>query len=471
MLFVPFFTRDKGFYRTLVHLMLVVVLQNVVAYSVNMADNLMLGAYSQASLSGAATVNMIQFVFQSVVNSLGEGLVILSSQYWGQGRREPVRRLAGIALTAAFAVGLAVTAATSLFPRQIVGLFTPDEEIIRQGVAYLELIRFTYVLFALSAVLNAVLRTIGSVNVTFGVSVLSLAVDVGINYALIFGRFGMPEMGIRGASVGTLAARLLEVLVLAGYLAFRDQKLRMFGRDLLRPDRGLARDYFRVARNVVTSSVLWALATPIQTGILGHLTADAIAANSVSTTLYQYLKVVTQGEASAAAVIVGRAVGEGDLPRLRSYCRTLQAIFLGIGVCLGVALYFVRIPLLSLYELTPAAREMANGILILLCFVMVGMAYEMPVGAGIIRGGGDTRYSLVNNLISTWGIVMPLSFAAAFWFKWPVVAVVACLNSDQIFKCIPAALWANSYRWVRHLTQQEGAKETNAGAENGRLPG
>ena len=185
-------TKDKDFYKTLAHLMVVVVLQNVVAYSVNMADNLMLGAYSQASLSGAATVNMIQFVFQSIVNALGEGVVILSSQYWGQRRTEPVRRIIGIALTGAFAVGLTVTALTSLFPRQIVGLFTTDAAIIEQGAAYLELIRFTYVLFALTAVLNAALRTIGSVNVTFGVSVLSLVVDVSINYALIFGRFGLP---------------------------------------------------------------------------------------------------------------------------------------------------------------------------------------------------------------------------------------------------------------------------------------
>ncbi len=450
-------TKDKDFYKTLAHLMVVVVLQNVVAYSVNMADNLMLGAYSQASLSGAATVNMIQFVFQSIVNALGEGVVILSSQYWGQRRTEPVRRIIGIALTGAFVVGLAVTTLTSLFPRQIVGLFTTDAAIIEQGAAYLELIRFTYVLFALTAVLNAALRTIGSVNITFGVSVLSLVVDVSINYALIFGRFGMPELGIRGAAVGTLTARTLEVLVTGGYLLLRDQKLRLFRRGLFRLDQLLAKDYLRVVRNVVTSSLLWSLATPIQTGILGHLTADAIAANSVSTTLYQYLKVVTQGEALASSVIVGRTVGRGDMGKIREYSRTLQVIYVAIGLVLGVALYFVRIPLLTLYDLTPAAREMANGILILLCFVMVGMAYEMPVSAGIIRGGGDTRYSLVTNLISTWGIVMPLSFAAAFWFKWPVVAVVACLNSDQIFKCIPAAVWANSYRWVHSLTQKEEA--------------
>ena len=452
---MKFLTRDRQFYSTLGHLMLVVILQNVVTYSVNMADNLMLGTYSQACLSGAAAVNMIQFVFQSLANGLGEGVVILGSQYWGQNRPGPVRRLAGIALLSGAAAGTLLFAATSLFPQQILHLFTEDEAIVQQGAAYLELIRFTYILFGMTAVLNAIMRTIGAVNVTFGVAVVSLVVDVAINYALIFGKFGCPELGIRGAAVGTLAARLLEVIILLGYLAFREKKLALFSENPFRPEPVLCRDYYKTAGSVAASSVLWSLAAPIQTGILGHLTADAIAANSVSTTLYQYLKVVTQGEASASAGLGGRTVGHGDWDKIREYTRTLQVIYLIIGLLLGGALFFIRIPLLQLYDLTPAAREMADGILRLLCIVMVGMAYQMPVSSGIIRGGGDTRFQLYCNLISTWGIVVPLSFAAAFWLRWPVVAVVACLNSDQLFKCIPIAIRVNNYKWVKKLTKAD----------------
>lgn len=451
---MPFFTRDKGFYRTLLHLMVVIVLQNVVAYSVNMADNLMLGAYSQSALSGAATVNMIQFLFQSAVTPLGEGIVVLGSQYWGQQRTDPIRRLVSIAAYAAFAVGLGVFFAVCFFPRPILGLFTTDEAIIAEGLAYLELIRFTYPIFALTTVFMAALRTVGTVNISFFTSLVSLVVDVGINYALIFGKLGAPEMGIRGASVGTLAARCLELGIVLWFLLFRDKKLRLFSANFFRFDRALARDYRGVSVNMVISSLLWAAATPIQTGILGHLSSDAIAANSASTTIFQYLKVVTQGEASASSVITGRAVGGGDLDTIKAYSRTLQVIFLLIGIALGLALFFVRVPLLSLYSMTPATRTMADQLLILLCFIMVGMAYQMPVGAGIIRGGGDTKFMLYMNLISTWAVVIPLSFMAAFWWKLPVVAVVAFLNADQIFKCVPCAIRVNSYKWIRHLTQK-----------------
>ncbi|MCD8018512.1 MAG: transporter MATE [Clostridiales bacterium] len=203
------------------------------------------------------------------------------------------------------------------------------------------------------------------------------------------------------------------------------------------------------------SQVLWAIATPVQTAILGHLSADAIAANSVSTTLFQYLKVITVGEASASSVIIGRTVGEGDESKVREYSRTLQLLYLTVAIVLGVALFFIRIPLLSIYSLNDTARRMANQIIILLCFVIVGMGYQMPAGVGIIKGGGDVKFSMYLNLISTWGIVMPLSFAVAFWWKLPVVAVVFFLNSDQIFKCVPIAIRVNRYRWIHHLTREE----------------
>jgi len=116
-------------------------------------------------------------------------------------------------------------------------------------------------------------------------------------------------------------------------------------------------------------------------------------------------------------------------------------------------LFFLRIPFLQMYELTPTAREMANEILILLCFVFVGMAYQMPTSIGIVKGGGDVRFILYMNVISTWGIVIPLSFLAAFVWKLPIVWIVALLNSDQIFKCLPVAIHANRYRWIRQLTK------------------
>lgn len=138
------FTRDRNFYRTLFHLMIIVVFQNIIAYSINMADNLMLGMYSQSSLSGAATVNQIQFLLQQMTLAIGDTLVIIASQYWGQKKTKPIRTFTGIALATGLILGLTVFILTTLFPREILMLFTKKESYIIQGMDYLSLIRFTY---------------------------------------------------------------------------------------------------------------------------------------------------------------------------------------------------------------------------------------------------------------------------------------------------------------------------------------
>lgn len=450
-------TRDREFYTTLLRLASVIILQNVVAYSVNMADNLMLGVYSQEALSGAAAVNQLQFLVQQSAIAAGDSMVALNAQYWGQRRIAPMRRLTALALLAAALLGGAVFFATSAFPRAILTLFTTDEAIIAQGMAYLELIRFTYPLYIFSSVLMSALRSVETVGISFWVSLASLVVDVAINDTLIFGKRGFPEMGVRGAAVGTLAARCLELAIILGYVLFADKRLRLFSENPFRGCASYLRDYWRMLWPAFTSQMLWALATPIQTGVLGHLSSDAIAANSVSTTLFQYLKMIVSGEASASAVLMGRTIGRGEMEKVRDYSRTLQVIFLLVGLVLGTVLFWVRIPLLSVYALNDNARRMADQIMMLLSLVFMGMAYQMPVTSVVGIGGGDNRFTLRMNLISSWGIVMPLSFAAAFWWKLPVVVVVLCLNLDQIFKCIPTFLRINSYRWVHRLTRENGA--------------
>jgi putative MATE family efflux protein len=448
--------KEREFYRTLFHLMLVVALQNVVAYSVNVADNIMLGNYSQAALSGAATVNQIQFLVQSVATSIGDAIVMINAQYYGKGQLSPMRSVAGTGLRVGLIVGIFVFLLTSLFPGELLGLFTSDPEIIAAGTEYLQLMRFTYLLYILSTILLAALRGVGTVNIAFALSGMSLIINVCINYTLIFGHFGFPELGIQGAAIGTLTARTIELLVVIFYILRVDKKLRLFAENPFRRDPALSRDFHRVALPVVATSFIWCLATPIQTGILGHLSSDAIAANSVSSTMFQYTKVVTQGACSAAAVMVGRLVGTGmtTKPQLRPYVRRLQLIFLGLGIVLGGVLYLIRGPILSLYALSPEAMALADSLMKLMVLIFLGMSYQMPTLFGIVRGGGDTRFNMINNLVFTWGVVMPLSFAAAFWWKLPVFWVVFFLNCDQLLKCVPAFLYANSYRWVHVLTRE-----------------
>lgn len=212
--------------------------------------------------------------------------------------------------------------------------------------------------------------------------------------------------------------------------------------------------FFKILTPSFISNTLWSIATPIQTSILGHLSSDAIAANSVSTTLFQYLKVITVGEASASSVFIGTLIGSDgkNKKKIKEYTVSLQWIYLFAGCFLAFVLFMIRHPFLSMYDLSSNAYQMSDQLLLVLCVVFLGMAYQMPAGVGIIKGGGDASYVLFLNVISTWLIVIPISYLAAFVWKLPVFVVVIFLNSDQIFKCIPTYIHVNRYRWIRTLT-------------------
>lgn len=452
-----FFTKDPEFYRSFFKLMAVIALQNLVAYSVNMLDNIMLGSYSQNALSGAATVNQIYFMVNQIALSIGNALIAISSQYWGGNQTKPIRKVTKVALLFSLSIAIVIVFLCSKIPGKLLGIFTTSPEIIQEGVIYLRIIKWTFLLFMISNLLLAMLRSVETVKIAFIISVISLIVNGGVNYVLIYGKFGAPEMGIQGAAIGTLIARMLELGIVLIYVWKKDEKICLFGEKFQdgiagKEGRQVWKSFFRVSLPILTSSMLWAVSVPMQTAILGHLSADAIAANSVSSTFFQYLKVIVIAIAGASAVVIGKDIGSDNEERVRCDGRTLSVLYLCIGIALGVILFALRGPLLSMYRLSEQAMLYADHFMIIMSVIMVGMAYQMPVGVGIIQGGGDTKFSLYLNLISVWGIVMPLSFLSAFYWKLPVELVVVAVQSDQIFKCLPIFLRFRSYKWIHKLT-------------------
>lgn len=445
---------EQKFYKNFFSIYIVLVLQNVITLSVNLADNLMLGAYSETALAGVAAVNQIQFVYQQVVVALGDGLVIFCSQYWGKRQIDPMKKIGSAAMRAAIVVSMILFVAVSLFPYEAVRIFTDDVPIIEEGVGYLGIVRFTYPFFAVTQILLASMRSVESVKIAFRLSVMTLLVNCGINYGLIFGHFGAPAMGAKGAAVGTLAARILECAVLVWYVGKKDEKLRLRLKDYLCTDKVLVWDYVKIVVPILIVQGLWGVNTALQTVILGHMTAAAIAANSAASTLFLVVKSAATGASSTASVLIGKAIGIGDLGLVKRYAKKLQYMFVMIGVVSGLLLFFIRIPVLGLYDLQPETKAMANAFLVILSVICVGMSYQMPTNNGIIRGGGSAMFVVKMDLISIWMIVIPLSFLLAFKVKASPAVVVCCLNSDQIFKCIPAFVKCNYGKWIHKLTRE-----------------
>ncbi len=443
-------TKDKGFYKNFFVLCITLMLEQAVILSVNLADNVMLGNYSETALSGVAAVNQIQFVLQQIVYGISNGVIVLGCQYFGRRQREPVKKLSIIGFYTEMIVAFALFAAVAAYPNYALKIFTDDTAVINEGVKYINIIKYTYPVFACTAIMLASLRIMQCVKIALTVSVISLCINCSVNYMLIFGHFGMPEMGVRGAAVGTLAARIAECVIVFCFIKLKFRKVKICR--YLKPDKTLAKDYYKVCMPIILSSLMWGVSNAVQTVILGHMDTSAMAAYSISSTLFLLLKAASVGAASAASVIIGQEIGRGGA-RIKEYSKSLQFIFICIGVVLGISLFILKNPILKLYNISDKTRYLASVFFVIQSVVITTMSYQMPVNTGIIRGGGDTKYVMILDFISIWCIVVPLSLYMAFGLRASAIAVVCCLNSDQVFKCIPAAIYVNFCNWQKKLTR------------------
>lgn len=446
--------KDKKFYHMFLVLCLPIVLQNVISLSVNLTDNLMLGRYAESALSGVTAVNQIQFIYQNLLIGIGDGLVILASQYWGKKDTQTIRKIASIAVRTALVLMLALFLIVSLFPEQVVGLFTKDPAIVTEGVKYLNIVRFTYPFFCVTTILLAVLRSTEVVKIAFYLSVSTLCINFCINWCLIYGHFGLPRLGVQGAAIGTLIARIVEFIIILIYITKKERNLHLKLKDFLHVDHSILRDYYRISLPILFVAAMWGVNTAMQTAILGHLTSSAIAANSMASNLYLIVKTVAVGAASTANVFIGKAIGQGDMKVVKQYAKTFQVLFIIMGICCGLLLFVLTEPVLSLYSFSDESRQLARTFMHILCVVMVGMCYQMPVNSGIIKGGGATKYAMILDMVSIWFIVIPLSFFMAFYMHASPIVVVWCLNIDQLFKVIPAFIKVNYGHWVHKLTRE-----------------
>ena len=447
--------KEKTFYKSFMILALSLALQNLLTYGVNMMDTLMLGRYSQNAMGGVSLCNQIQFLLQMLVVGAGEGAVVMGSQYWGRKKLEPIPHIIGVALRFGGALAVLLFILVFGWPNQILSLLSNDPAVIAEGAKYFSIIRYTYVIFTITNILVASLRSIGVVRIGYMISGSTLVINVCLNYLLIYGNLGFPEMGVRGAACATLIARCVELIIVIWFLKYRENVLNLNLRKLLHIDTSYVHDYMKVSLPVLINQALWGVAQMVQTGILGHLGGDVTAANAISVQVYQVLSVVCYGAASAAGIVVGRTIGEDNEKKLHPLVTTLQVLFISIGLCSGLAIFLLRGPILAAFggTLTKNAYRLSRQFMLVLAITTVGTSYQMACDNGIIRGGGDTAFSAKMNLVSMWCIIVPFSAMAAFWWKCPPVAVFFLLKWDQLYKAIPVGIRLHSWKWVKKVTR------------------
>ena len=457
--------RDKSFYSTFFKLSAIIAAQNLISFGVSLADNIMLGRYSETTLAAAAMINQIQFLLQMVsVGGIGAGTMVMVSQYWGKGDIEPIRRIIALAMKFTIAIGLLFFIIATAIPGQVVSIFTNDATVHPEAVTYLSILRFTFLIFPVYATLLSAVRGAKIVIIGTIISVVSLFTNITLNYMLIFGNFGAPELGIAGAAYATLISHFTALLITFIYLRCVDKKLHIKLLSFFKPDAYYLSDFFKAAIPVVLSGFSWGIGMMLQVVILGHMSKGIVAANSIASTVYSLITAFSFGLVSSSNVIMGNLVGSGETEKIRPTTRTLQLLYIAVGVVTAIVLFFARDLILGIYILEAETYELARRFISLLVIVVVFASYQYPAASGIVMGGGNTRYPVIVETLFIWLCVLPLSALSAFVWDLPPIVTFLFLKSDQFLKCIPNAIVVNRYRWVRVLTRgspEDGEKSLN----------
>ncbi len=456
------FTKDRSFYKTLFALAVPISLQNLITFAVNFADNLMIGSLGDDAISGVYVANQLQTVVQMFVAGIEGAILILAAQYWGKRDSSSIRKVVSVGMKFALGVGLLATLSAVLFPEWIIRAFTQEPGVIREGAAYVQIVGFTYLFFSVSQVMIAAMRSVETAKIGLYISGMALVVNVGLNYVLIFGHLGFPAMGVRGAAIATLISRILEMCVSTGYVFFVDKKLRFTLMDLLHTDRQLLWDFIRYGLPIIGGQVVWAVNSLANTKILGCYSAGVIAATSITGMLHNLVYVWMNGMSSAVGIITGKTVGAGLYDKMKEYAKTVQVIFLIVGLVSGAAVFLAGDGFISLYNASPEAQEYSRQFINVISVTIIGTCYQAACLFGLVKSGGDISFVFKNDTIFVFLVVLPSSLLA-MWLGAPPWVVFACLKCDQIFKCFVALVKINRYNWMKNLTRDASSPDTEKG--------
>jgi putative MATE family efflux protein len=446
----------RALLATMVGLGAPIVLQNLVSSSLNLLDSVMIGSLGTASIAGVAIANQIFFVLNLFLYGVGTGAGVFVAQYWGRGDLAGIRRSFGLCLVICLGGAALFTIAAQAWPRWLIGLFSPDPAVIDAGARFLRIVSIGFLFQAVSGPLVFMLRSMERTRMPLVASSVALAVNTLLNFVLIYGRLGMPALGVAGAGLATDISRLLEIGLIVIAMRGRHGVAGLFARSTLREflgsTRAFARRYLAVVVPVVCNDVGWSLGLALETAVFGRMSTDAVAAYTMADTAIKMVIIVFFGVINASAIVVGKRIGAGDtegaLRASRVYTRISPLLGAGLGlICAGLSPF---LPLL--FNVGPQARQWASYAMIIFGALMPLRMLNWEVIVGVLRAGGDTRFAMALDLGGTWLIGLPLAAAAGLLLGAPFWVVYLCTLTEDVPKVVIGLLRVRSRRWLNDLT-------------------
>jgi putative MATE family efflux protein len=448
------FYRDPEYFQEVRRIAVPIIIQQLMFSLLNMLGVVLVGQKGDASVAAVGLAGQIAFLLNLVHFGIISGAAMFTAQFWGRRDVTNVRRVLGLCLMIAVSASLLFFAVSQLWPSQILRIYSKDPAVIALGTDYIRTFSWTFIFFAITFSYAFVMRSTGDVKTPTTISVIALAISTFLSYALIFGRFGFPELGILGAAVAAVIARLLECVTLLIVIYRGNSPVAASLRELTNFDVKFFGKVIRPMLPVILNELFWALGITTYNIIYGRMGTASYAAMNIVNTIEQMAFVIFIGISNATSVLVGNRIGADREDEAQTYAG--RSIGLGIigGLVIGLILQLVKEPILSLYNVSPEVIENARRVINVVTFFLWVRVNNMTIVVGILRAGGDTRFSLFLDGIIIWLVGVPMAYLGAFVFDLPVYFVYLCAMSEEITKWILGIARYRSRKWINNLAAQ-----------------
>ncbi|MBR3764358.1 MAG: MATE family efflux transporter [Clostridia bacterium] len=442
------FVRDRAFYRTILILALPVVLQNMITIGVNMLDTIMLGTYGETQLSGASLANEFISLHQILCLGIGGGAAVLTSQFWGAKDIPAMRRVIVLMLRISLILGAVLGVAALLIPDLLMRIYADELPVIEAGVIYFRISAPAFVLTGVITPVTVVLRSARQVRLPLIASIISFACNLFLNWVLIFGHLGMPEMQIAGAALATVISRVIEAAILLVYLLVVDRRIGLRVKHFFLRCGDMLQPYVRYSVPVIVSDFLLGLGNTAVSVVIGHMGESFTAANAVVAQTVRLSTVANQGISNAGGVMTGNTLGRGDKETAYRQGVTFLVLSVLMGLLASVIILAVCPLVIGAYDFLPETRDIAYQLMYSVAVMVIFQATQSMLTKGILRNGGDTRFLMVADIAFMWLASVPLGALAAYVWGLSPFWIYALLKIDYIIKTVWCTIRMKQKKWM-----------------------
>ena len=445
---------DKSFYKRLIAVALPIVVQQLITSSVQLVDNIMVGSLGELAIDSVAAVNQLYFIIILVTFGVLGGAGVYTAQYFGSKDFDKLKQTFRFKMIAALIIVFLSFIILSFFGSFFISLFTDNQEIISGGMSYLKIVRFSMIPWAFSVSISFTFREIGITKPLLRISFITILTNTFLNYLLIFGNFGFPQLGIEGAAIATLISRALEASLFVILAIKKGSVFNTKVKDMFKINPVVLKAIIIMALPLMLNEILWSTGQTVFIEAYSTRGENAYAAANITATISQLVFVIFGGMSTGIAVMVGNTLGENKLEQARDNAKKLIFASVVTAFFMGVILFILSYFIIDIYNVLDETKAYAafniriNAIIIPIVAFNIAMYFTL-------RAGGDTRSTLIMDSGYMWVIQVPTIFLLSRVTDLPITMLFLIVQLLEIPKMGFAYARYKKGNWIRNLSNSE----------------